>query len=125
MTEDNQDVTFQKLIDKHFKENPHSFIGQAFKKTCPNKSLSHDDLEVLKYELGGKIVERVERVDRTKPILLVGSNDAIIKGTLALIWNTHPLIPKEKPLLVPPQGTQNPAEALCTLYLSPILDWDA
>jgi hypothetical protein len=98
MTKDNQDVIFQKLIDKHLKDNPHLFILQAFDNTCRNKSLSDDKIKVLKDELGKDIVVQVEEADRRKPILLVGSNDAIIKGTLALIWNTHPLIPKVKPL---------------------------
>lgn len=95
MTEDNQDVTFR----KHSKDDPHFFIEQTFKNTCRNKSLSDDKLKVLKDELGKDIVVQVEEADRRKPILLVGSNDALVKGTLALIWNTHPLIPKVKLLL--------------------------
>lgn len=99
LTKDNQDIIFRKAIDKHFKDNSHSFIEQAFKNTCQNKSLSDDKLKVLKDELGKDIVVQVEKADRRKPILLVGSNDALVKGTLALIWNTHPLIPKRKLLL--------------------------
>lgn len=97
MTKDNQDITFRKLIDKHFKDDPHLFIPQTFDNTCRNKSLSNDKLKVLKDELGKDIVVQVEEADRRKPILLVGSNDALVKGTLALIWNTHPLIYDNKP----------------------------
>jgi len=95
MTEDNKNVTlYKELIEKHLKDNfhPYSLVEQAFVNTCRNTSLSDVELKRLKDKLGKEIFAQNEKADRRKPILLVGGNDVLVGGTLALLWNTHPLI---------------------------------